>query len=182
MQLAHSFKNLAVAAMAAFALFFMVAPSVAAAQDVKIAYVDLQRALNEVEDGKAAKGKLKKMFEDRQKQLDAEQEELRKYKEKLEGEIKGNLLSDEAKREKAMEYQRKFYELQMTFTKLQKELTEAEAKETRKIFERFQKILKDVGLEKGYTIILEKTESSILWAPASLDITDLLIQRYNAGK
>ena len=42
----------------------------------KIAIVDMQRALNETEDGRAAKGKLKKLFEDRQKQLDKQQNDL----------------------------------------------------------------------------------------------------------
>ncbi len=175
-----------VAALAALCMALtatvVMAPTVAQAQDVKIAYVDLQKALNEVDDGKKAKAQLKKMFDERQKQLDAQQEELKTFKEKLEGEIEGNLLSDDAKREKVMEYQKKFTELQALYVQLQRELTEAEAKETKKIFVRFQKILKDIGLEKGYTVILEKTESSVLWAPDSLNITDELVKRYNSGQ
>jgi outer membrane protein len=157
--------------------------SVASAQGkgpTKLAFVDLQRALNEVEDGKKAKSRLKRMFQDRQKKLDAKQEELKKLKENLEKEIKGDLLSDAKKKEKMMEYQRQFYELQVLYSKLQKELTASEAKETKKIFKRFQEILKDLGLQRGYTMILEKTESSVLWAPNDLDITDQLIQRYNS--
>ena len=170
---------LVAALMVSLALFASTATAQAKPEPVKLAYVDLQRALNEVGDGKTAKARLKKMFQDRQKKLDAKQEELKKLKEKLEAEIKGNLLSDEKKREKMMEYQRQFYELQVLYTTLQKELTESEAKETKKIFVRFQEILKDLGLQAGYTMILEKTESSVLWAPKSLDITDQLIQRYN---
>ena len=151
------------------------------AQEIKIAYVDLQRALLEVEDGKAAKKKLKGMFNKRQKKLDAEQEKLKEFKEKLEVELKSDLLSDEKKKEKMMEYQQRFYELQNLYMKLQKELGGAEAKETKKIFTRFREILKEVGQTKGYTIILEKTESSVLWARKDLDITDLVIQKYNAG-
>jgi outer membrane protein len=157
--------------------------SVASAQGkgpTKLAFVDLQRALNEVEDGKKAKSRLKKMFQDRQKKLDTKQENLKLLKEKLEEEIKGDLLSDAKKKEKMMEYQRQFYELQVLYSKLQKELTASEAKETKKIFKRFQEILRDLGLQRGYTMIFEKTESSVLWAPNDLDITDQLIQRYNS--
>ena len=96
--------------------------------------------------------------------------------------VKGDVLSEDKQREEMMSYQRKFYELQMLYAKLQKELTEAEAKETKKIFSKMRDILKDIGLAEGYTMILEKTESSILWAPKSLDVTDVLIQRYNSGK
>lgn len=187
--MAHSFTPARVgaarvvfAAALALGLCMTVGAKSVSAQQMKLAYVDLQRALNEVEDGKKAKNKLKRMFDDRQKKLDGEQEELKRFKDKLEGELKSNLLSEDKKREKMADYQRRFYELQVLYTKLQKELSESEAKETKKIFTRFRKILKDVGLKEGYTMILEKTESSILWAPASLDITDVLIQRYNAGK
>ncbi len=152
-----------------------------AQQTIKLAYVDLQRALNEVEDGKAAKSKLKKQFESKQKTLDGKQEELKKYKDSLEQQLKGDVLSEEKKREMMLDYQKRFFELQNTYGTLQKELAESEAKETKKIFDKMAKILKDIGLKEGYTVILEKTESSILWAPQSLDITDQLIQRYNSG-
>ncbi|MEO1269259.1 MAG: OmpH family outer membrane protein [Myxococcota bacterium] len=161
-----------------------IAPEAAQAQDkqvTKLAFVDLQRALNEVEDGKKAKRKLKTMFNKRQKELDAEQEKLKKFKDELEQKIKDGLLNEEKQREEMMKYQRQFYDLQMLYAKLQKELTEAEAKETKKIFAKMRNILKDIGLAEGYTMVLEKTESSILWAPKSLDVTDVLIQRYNAG-
>jgi outer membrane protein len=153
--------------------------SAAAAQQIKIAYVDLQRALNSVEDGKKAKSELKGMFDQRQKKLDSEQEELKKFKEALEKELQSDLLGEEKKREKMIDYQRRFYELQNLYLQLQKELSTAEAERTKKIFGRFQEVLQEIGLKEGYTIILEKTESSVLWAPKSLDITDQLIQNYN---
>ena len=40
---------------------------------VKIGVVDLQRAINETEDGRQAKRRLKKLFDERQKSLDAKQ-------------------------------------------------------------------------------------------------------------
>ena len=168
-------------ALVMFSMFFGLGSSVVMAQEkMKIAYVDLQRALNEVEDGKKAKAKLKGMFSQRQKKLDAEQEGLKNLKESLEKELQSDLLSADKKREKMADYQKRFYELQQLYLTLQKELTENEAKETKKIFARFQEILQGIGLKDGYTMIFEKTESSVLWAPKSLDITDQLIQKYNA--
>ena len=46
----------------------------AVAADLKIAYVDLQRALEETEEGRKAKSKLKVDFEKKQKDLDVRQE------------------------------------------------------------------------------------------------------------
>ena len=42
---------------------FMAVPSTLFAQNFKVGYVNLQRALNEVKEGKAAKARLKKDFE-----------------------------------------------------------------------------------------------------------------------
>ena len=45
-------------------------PAAGRAADQKIGYVDLQRALNEVEEGKTAKALLQKDFAEKQKTLD----------------------------------------------------------------------------------------------------------------
>jgi len=182
MQRMHFFGTLLAAILTFGAVTVGVHEDVAAQAQVKIAYVDLQRALNEVEEGKVAKSKLKKMFDARQKKLDDQQNELKKFKDELQGKLEADVLSDDKKRELMLDYQKRFYELQQTYQKLQTELAKSESDETKKIFDKMAVILKDIGLKEGYTVILEKTESSILWAPKSLDITDQLIQRYNAGK
>ena len=65
-------------ALFAFAVALSVAtPSMA---DGKVAVVDLQRALNEVEEGASAKAALKKEFDAKQKQLDQRQTELKGMK------------------------------------------------------------------------------------------------------
>ena len=64
----------------AYALLGGVAARAAQAQE-KIAFVDLQRALEETKDGQAAKNRLKSDFDQKQKELDAKQEELKKMKE-----------------------------------------------------------------------------------------------------
>lgn len=182
MQRTHFIGTLLAALLVFGAVSIGFEADVSAQAQVKIAYVDLQRALNEVEEGKTAKAKLKKMFDTRQKKLDDQQNELKKFKDELQGKLEADVLSDDKKKELMLDYQKRFYELQTTYQKLQTELAKSEAEETKKIFDKMAVILKDIGLKEGYTIILEKTESSILWAPKSLDITDQLIQRYNAGK
>ena len=65
-------------AMVAVTFFSTTASAQAKTETVKLAYVDLQRALNEVDDGKKAKARLKRMFQERQKKLDDKQEGLKK--------------------------------------------------------------------------------------------------------
>jgi outer membrane protein len=42
-----------------------------------------------------------------------------------------------------------------------------------------QAILRRIGQTDGYTMIIEANEGGVVWVPANLDLTDVLIQRYN---
>ena len=92
------------------------------------------------------------------------------------------MMTEEAKRAKAMELQKQMYELQQLYLTLQGELSQKEAEATKTIFERMGKIIEKIGKEKKYDIILEKTESSVLYAMPEMDVTSELIKRYNASK
>lgn len=146
----------------------------------KIAYVDLQRALLEVEDGKKAKAQLKKEFDQKQKELDKKQADVKKMKDDLEA--GAMMMTDETRQQKAMELQKQMYELQQLYLTLQGDLSQKEAEATKKIFDRMGKIIEQIGKEKKYELILERTESSVLWALPEMDITSELIKRYNAAK
>ena len=68
---------------AALAVLVSFALTPVARADLKMGYVDLQRALGEVEEGRSAKSRLQGLLEVKQKDLDKEQEGLRKEKELL---------------------------------------------------------------------------------------------------
>ncbi|HET8934341.1 MAG TPA: OmpH family outer membrane protein, partial [Polyangiales bacterium] len=53
---------------------------------------------------------------------------------------------------------------------------------TKDIIERMQRIMRRVGQTEGYTLIMERNESGVLYVPSNYDLTDLLIQRYNSGE
>lgn len=148
----------------------------AAAQSPKIGYVDLQRALNEVDEGKKAKKRLEKEFEKKQSMLDKKQKEVKELKEQLDS---GMMLSEDAKRKKAVELQKQMAELQQLYMKMQRDLAKKEAEATQKIFKKMGAIVEKMAKEKGYDLILEKTESSILYAEDGMDLTDELIDRYD---
>ncbi|MGB5812546.1 MAG: OmpH family outer membrane protein [Polyangiales bacterium] len=145
---------------------------------VKIGVVDLQRAINETEDGRQAKRRLTKLFEDRQKQLDGAQESLKTQKESLERQQ--DVLSEEALKKKVAKYQEDLMALQTEYVDYQRELSNAEAELTKKILDKMQGILRRVGQTDGYTLIIEANEGGVVWVPSNLDLTDVLIQRYNA--
>jgi outer membrane protein len=168
------------AALTLSALFTAFAPQAAEAQSGKIAVVDLQRAINETADGKNAKAELKKIFESRQKGLDKKQEELKKLKEQIEQQK--NVLSREALETKVESYQKQLVELQQVYVDYQRELAEKEGEKTKVIIQRMEKILQDLGKSEGYALVIERNEAGVIFVPSHLDLTDRLIQLYNAGK
>ena len=101
---------------------FLVAssPVVSFAEDVKLGYVDLQRALNETEDGRKAKANLKKVFDQKQKELDEQQEDLKKAVEDLDK--KRTLMPPDKVREKEAELQGRMQKVQQTYLRHQQDL------------------------------------------------------------
>jgi outer membrane protein len=146
----------------------------------KVAVVDMQRAMNETEDGRKAKASLKKVFEERQKTLDKQQNDLKTLKESLEKQR--DVLSRDVLAKKLEEYQKAFGELQTTYMEFQRELASKEGELTKDIIERMQRIMRRVGQTEGYSLVLERSESGVVYVPSNYDLTDLLIQRYNAGE
>ncbi len=159
-------------------ILFLLLPAIAFGQTkVKIGYVDMQRILNEVEDGAKAKEKLKKEFNEKQAQLDKKQEDLKKKKEDYDKQAL--VLKEDAKRQKQQELQQDFIELQQLYAKLQKELSENELGLTKDIFDKAQSVIAEIAQKDGFTLILDKAEGRILFALPSMDITNEVIRKYN---
>src|SRR3954452_17239787 len=77
--------------------------------DDKLAFVDLQRALEETNEGKAAKIRLKSDFDKKQKELDEKQEELKKMKDDFDK--KSALMKEDAKQKMQQDMQQRLMQL-----------------------------------------------------------------------
>ena len=148
------------------------------AEDIKLGYVDMQRALNETEDGRKAKANLKKVFDQKQKELDEQQAALKKDIEDLDK--KRTLLPPEQVREKEAELQSRMQKVQQTYLRHQQDLSAKEQEATGKIFERMTRIISKMAASENFTMILDK--SALVFAKPHLDLTNDLIRRYNAGE
>jgi outer membrane protein len=154
------------------------APRYAHADNTKYAFVDLQRALEETEDGKKAKAKLKSDFDRKQKELDEKQDELKKIKEGLEK--KASLMKPEALQKEQKDFQDRFVELQQTYQRLQQDLAKREQDATRNIFGKLQTVVGTIAEREHFAMVLEKN-SAVVWGLPSLDITNEVIRMYNAS-
>ena len=152
-------------------------PAAGRAADQKIGYVDLQRALNEVEEGKTAKALLQKDFAEKQKQLDTKKAEFEKLQ--ADFEKQAVVMAEGARKDKAQDLDRRARELQALFVNLQKDLSERKRDATRGIFDRMNAIVRDIAEGDGFTYVLEKG-AGIVYAPPALDLTNELIRKYNA--
>jgi len=146
--------------------------------NVLIGYVNLQRAILEVEEGKRAKKDLKKTFDEKQKKLSDKEAELVKLKDVLEKEAVGK--DDPETRKKVTDFQAKLMDLRQVFMKEQQELQEAEGKLISGITAKMRPVIDEIGNGGGYTLILEMQDARLLFAKSHLDLTNEVIRKYNA--
>ncbi len=146
--------------------------------DDRIAFVDLQRALEETNDGKAAKNRLKSDFDKKQQELDAKQEELKKLKEAFDK--KASLMKPEALQKEQSDLQGRFMQLQDTFSRLQKDLAAKEQEATRGILGKLTLVVQKIAEREHFAMVLERS-SSVVWGQPSLDVTNEVIRTYNTA-
>jgi outer membrane protein len=145
----------------------------------KVGYVDLQRTLNETKIGKKARKQLEKDKDAKQKDLDKASKDLEASAAELNKQRA--VLKPDVLREREMELQRKYIELQEKYMQLQQELAQMEAKLVRDIFSKAAPVIEEIGKRDGYTMILEKSESAVLWAAPVTDITTEVNQKLDAA-
>src|SRR5712692_8749825 len=156
--------------------FVLAAPSVVRAE-LKLGYVDLQRALQEVEEGRAAKARLQGMLEAKQKEIDREQEGLRKEKELLDKQA--SAMSEEVRTQRQNELQKKVVELTQKWEKGRQDMGTKERSELQAIFGKMDPIIASLAQREGMTMVFEKSDSGLVFAPPSLDLTNELVRLYN---
>ena len=147
---------------------------------IKIGYVDVQRVLTESKRGQEAKKKIEAKGAELHQQFQRMQREIQSLKDELER--KGTLLSEEARKEKEREYQRKVMELDRFVRDSREELRQMEREMTAKILKDVERVIEELGRKEGYTLILEKQRSFILYAPKELDLTEKVIKALDAEK
>ena len=143
--------------------------------EVKLAYVDVQRALNECEAGKNAKADFRIKVQGVEQKLQNEQNEVAKLKDELEK--KGMLMKPEQRQSLQDEYLNKAKNFERNFKDSKDDLERKDQEMTGMIIHDLAQVIRDVGEKNGYTMVMEK--QSILWGMPGIDITDQVIRTYN---
>jgi outer membrane protein len=149
----------------------------ALADEVKIGVVDMQKALQTVESGKKAKTQLEKEINAKKKELQTEEAAIKKMHDEYKKQTLA--LSDEARARKQGEIQERVMQLQKMMADSQQELQAKETELTRPIVEKLRGIIADIAKQKGFTVVLEKNENTVLFSQEKDDFTNEVISVFN---
>jgi outer membrane protein len=179
-------KVTCIRAATGLAVFWLVGASASSlgAQQVatgpaKVAVIDVRRILTDSAAGRVALERLQELAKTEQANLAALDAAIKDKQAKLaEGQLS---LSAEKQGEMQADIQR----LRIEFSRAQDDARAkmAENQETvfGKIEDRVMPLIAQIGEEQGLTLIFNKFEDSgLLWATAGADITELVLQRFNA--
>ena len=157
------------------AVLFALLIAAPAQADVRLAYVDVQRALNECEAGKAARAEFRNKVQGVEQRLQREQNEVQSLKDELEK--KGMLMKPEQRQSLQDEYISKAKNFERNFKDNKDDLERKDQEMTGKIIHDLAEVIRDLGEKNNYTMVMEK--GSILWGAPGIDITDQVIRTYN---
>ncbi len=145
---------------------------------MRVAVVDVQRAMMQTEDGLRVQATLKKEFDKKQQELNKKQGDLQKQKEDIDKQSK--VLSKDAYQKKLEDLQKQMMELQSLFVDYNKELEKQQKEKTEPIFEKIMAIVKRIATTENYDLVVDKT--TVAYVRTDLDLTDKAIQMYNSGQ
>ncbi|RJQ50279.1 MAG: OmpH family outer membrane protein [Nitrospiraceae bacterium] len=147
------------------------------AAEVKLGYVDLNKALNESEEGKKAVKTLEELFKSKQAVIEDKRKELGKLNEELQKQ--SSILTQDAIKEKQEERDRLGRDFQRIVKDSEEEVEKKRADFMDRILKDLAEIIRKTGEEEGYTAIFEKAQGGIMFIQEKLDLTDKIIKKYN---
>ena len=153
--------------------------AVADGAEIKMGFVDLQRALNESEAGKAARERFVKEMERLQVKLRQEKESLDRLREDFDKKAmllreKDRLSMEQTLEDRGLDFKRKYEDYQRQLKRTDNEYTGA-------ILRELEVVIQKVGEREGYTVIFEAQSSGLLFGNPAADLTAAILREYNAG-
>lgn len=149
----------------------------AAAPELRVGFVDLQRALASSEAGKDAQKKYEAEVKKLQARLDDKKNEFEKLRQAYQKQK--DSLNDKARQDKEEELLAREKELKRTLQDSQDALRRKNAQLVGELVERLKKVVDTYGKSEGYTIILEKGGQAVLFADTSIDVTDDVVKKFD---
>ena len=148
------------------------------AGDFKLGTVDYSRAIQEIDEGKAAQARLDAMYAGEKAKLEQLEVELTALQEEYES--KKAILSDPAREDYEIRLQNKWMEYQQAYGQADLEMQTAYFSAMETLMTGLKSTTETLGTEGGYDLVLETSTGVVLYSTAGVDLTDKVIERYNA--
>lgn len=156
----------------------LLTPVFSYSQENKIGIIDLQMVIANSKAGKAAKSAFEAEFKQKQQIIESKSSQLEAMKNEF---IQnGPVMNEVTRKQKAEQIDQLDKELQRSRADFRDELQKRDYELLEKILKDLDGILQSIGKSGGYTLIIEKTEGGVIYATPAIDITQQVIQAYDA--
>jgi outer membrane protein len=166
-------KTIALQWLSAAALL-TAAAAPAAAQELKIGYVNSERVMRESNPAKAAQAKLQAEFSKREKELDDAAAKLKAAADKLEKDA--ITLSEAERNRRQRELVESDRDLQRKRREFQEDLNQRRNEELAGVIERANRVIRQIYENEKYDLVLQE----VIFAGPRVDITEKVIKVLNA--
>ena len=162
--------SMAVAALAIPALAQSSAPA-------RVAVIDVNKVLSQSAAGKTAAGKLKQLQEDKMARAQKLDDEIKQ----LDSDIntKKISLSEEKLADMSKQLSDKKIAMQRFAQDAEREIGEARDRVMQDLNGKIMPVVDQIGKEMGLAAIFNKFESGLIYASDAIDITDMVVKRFN---
>lgn len=149
------------------------------ATPLKVAVVDVQKAMRATPHFKTAAEKLEKERATRQAALETQKAALQDRKKKLDAQkavSDPNVLAPQLE-----ELQREVQKLTQAFMKDQRELTQMEKRVSEQMIGRIERVVREIAVERDRTFVFDtgsRDTLNVLYAAKGIDMTDEVVARY----
>lgn len=148
-------------------------------EGAKIAFVVLQRIVNESAEGKAASTKIQALQQKRAAELADKQKQVQGIQQKLEKEA--TVLSATAQADLQKQAERINVDIQRFTQDAQQEIQELQQQLQEEFQRKIDPVIAQLGQEKGLHFIFNGPDAGLVWADLALDISGEVIKRLDAG-
>ncbi len=178
--LARLVLPLALLSVAAYAQTAPTNAAPAGAPATKVGIINIQQAILLTNEGKRDIEALDKKFEPQRNTLQGLQKEVQTMQDQLK--TQGDKLNEDARAKLVRDIETKNKSLQRQLEDAQGEYQSAQGELVNRIGGKLMEVLDKYAKANGYTVILDVSnpQSNVLWAPASVDVTQEIASAYNA--
>jgi outer membrane protein len=165
----------AIVALGALAL--LVVGTAAQDEAIKIGVVDLDQAISSTEEGKTAREELAR----KQREAEAEMAPLYERYKSLEEDLKAKkfVLSDESLFQKQLDLAEIRNQIENKTKEIEGQLKVDKFRIQEPLVSKLRTIVNETGRDEGFTLILQRGAAGVIYTREALDITDLIIAKYN---